>query len=214
MDFKLLDNFLDRYSEFSIKPITGNDLNLVGHLNRMLNHEAFGYVNINFSLLIKLPLDFPNSYPRVYETGGLINPTPSNHINPDGSFCLGSPLQLKIVLKRSSDFLHFFDNCILPYLYAVSLNIQKGQGFPFGELGHGKPGLILDFQNFFGLRNFIQVSQMLKILSSRKKTANKMICPCGCSKRVTNCNYFKTILQMRRTLTRVEWEEQLRLLSN
>ncbi|MGE7307561.1 hypothetical protein ACQKJG_27415 [Priestia megaterium] len=209
MQFNLLGKFLAEYSEFRMTPIVGNEIILKGNLNRQLHHENFGTINIFYSLLIHIPFDYPEKLPIIYESKAAIQPTPSNHINPDGSFCLGSPLRLKILLKKNPDFKFFFENCVLPYLYAVTINIQKGGGFPFGELEHGTAGLILDFKEFFRLKDSLQVYQMLKILSSKRKLANRMICPCGCKQRVTRCKYFQHILQMRRLFTRVEWNEQL-----
>ncbi|XMA23573.1 hypothetical protein M9428_00810 (plasmid) [Bacillus bombysepticus] len=212
MNFHLIQNFLSLYNEFSIKPIVGDEMVLKGNLNRKIHHETFGTINITYSLLIHIPFDYPEKPPRIFETRGMIPHTSSNHINPDGSFCLGAPFRLKIILKRNSDFKYFFENCVLPYLYAVTVNIQKGVGFPFGELEHGSTGLILDLQDFFHLKDPLQVYQMLKILSSKKKIANRMACPCGCKQRVTQCNYFQNVLKMRRVLTRAEWEEQLQFI--
>ncbi|MGG6448288.1 hypothetical protein [Pseudobacillus badius] len=212
MNFNLIKSFLAEYSEFIMQPIVGSEMIIKGNLRRTLHHESFGSIDIDYSLLIHIPFDYPENLPIIFESKGAIQNSPSNHINPDGSFCLGSPLRLKILSKRNSDFKYFFEECVLPYLYAVTINIQQGGGFAFGELEHGTTGLILDLQDFFCLKDSSQVYQMLKILSSRKKLANRMICPCGCKQRVTRCNYFKYILRMRKMLTRAEWEEQLQLI--
>ncbi|KFN13605.1 hypothetical protein [Bacillus pseudomycoides] len=212
MNFNLIEKFLAEYSEFSMTPIVGSEIILKGNLNRQLYHEDFGTINIAYSLLIHVPFDYPEKLPIIFESKGAIPNKPSNHINPDGSFCLGSPLRLKILLKRNSDFKYFFENCVLPYLYAVTINMQQDGGFPFGELEHGTAGLILDLRDFFNLKDSLQVYQMLKILSSKKRLANRMVCPCGCKQRVTRCNYFQHILRMRKVLTRVEWEEQMQLI--
>ncbi|MFB5089358.1 hypothetical protein PGC35_19565 [Psychrobacillus sp. PGGUH221] len=212
MNLFLLEEFLDEYSEFSMRPIVDNAIVIKGNLHRELQHEFFGSINIDYSLIIHIPLDYPENLPLIFESKGAIPNSPSNHINPDGSFCLGSPLRLKILLKRNSDFKYFFEKCVLPYLFAVTINIHQNVGFPFGELEHGTTGLILDLQDFFHLKESSEVYQMLRILSSKKKNANRMVCPCGCKQRVTQCNYFQHILRMRKVLTRVEWEEQLQLI--
>ncbi|WP_309460770.1 hypothetical protein, partial [Bacillus pseudomycoides] len=119
--------------------------------------------NIAYSLLIHVPFDYPEKLPLIFESKGAIPNKPSNHINPDGSFCLGSQLRLKILLKRNSHFKYFFENCVLPYLYAVTINIQQDGGFPFGELEHRTAGWILDLRDFFNLKDSFQVYQKLKI---------------------------------------------------
>lgn len=211
MNFNLVEKFLVEY-EFCMQPIVDNTMILKGSIRRQLFHESFGPINLDYSLLIHIPFDYPENLPTIFENLGTIQNSASNHINQDGSFCLGSPLRLKLILKKNSDFKYFFEKCVLPYLYAVTINTQQNAGFPFGELEHGTTGLILDLQDFFQLKDSSQVYQMLKILSSRKKVANRMVCPCGCEQRVTKCNYFQHILRMRKVLNRSEWEEQLQLL--
>lgn len=152
MNFNLINKFLTQYGEFRMQPIVNNTMILKGNLCRQLRHDSFGTINIDYSLLIHIPLNYPENPPIVFESKGAIHNSPANHINPDGSLCLGSPLRLKILLKRNPDFNHFFEKCILPYLYAVTINIKEKGGFPFGELAHGATGLFLDFQDFFILR--------------------------------------------------------------
>lgn len=212
MNFHLIEKFMGEYSEFSMRPIVDNAMILKGNIQRQLYHESYGAIDIDYSLLIHIPFDYPENQPIIYESKGEIQNSPTNHINPDGSFCLGSPLRLKILLKRNSDFKYFFENCVLPYLYAVTINIQQKVGFAFGELEHGSTGLILDLQDYFHLKDALQVFQMLNLLSSKKKIANRMLCPCGCKQRVTQCDYFQHILKMRKVLTRMEWKEQLQLI--
>lgn len=211
MNLVYLESFLVEYSEFRMQPIVGNEIILKGRFQRQLQHKEFGLVDVDYLLSICIPFDYPESLPVVYEIENKIQQTSSNHINPDGSFCLGSPIRLKLALKNTSEFKAFFEVCILPYLYAVTVNQKHGKGFLFGELEHGNEGLISDFQDLFHLQNKTQVYQMLEILSARKKAANKMNCPCACGKRVTECKYFDDVVRMRKLFTRSEWEEQYKI---
>jgi len=61
------------------------------------------------------------------------------------------------------------------------------------------------------LKSSKDVDQMLKILGSRKKAGNRMMCPCGCNERVTKCDYFSQVIKMRRLFSRIEWKEQFEL---
>lgn len=212
MNLRLIESFLLEYSEFRIKPTTTNSLVLAGDFQRELQFKDYAACKVAYSLSIQIPPDYPFTLPTIYESEERIAKVPSNHINPDGSFCLGSPIRLKLVLKKSSEFKIFFENCILPYLYAVTINQITGEGFIFGELEHGDEGLISDFENLFHLKSSDGVYQMLKILGSRKKTANRMMCPCGCNERVTKCDYFSQVIKMRRLFSRTEWKEQFELI--
>lgn len=212
MNLKFVESFLIEYSEFSIKP-TGNDnLILSGELKRRIQFKEYEPQEISYSLTIVIPTDYPFELPSIYENKNQIEKISSNHINPDSSFCLGSPIRLKLVLKKSADFKSFFENCVLPYLYAVTINQKNGQGFIFGELEHGNEGLISDFKELFHLQTKESVYQMLKVLGNKRKTANKMNCPCGCGKRVTRCKYFDHVINMRKAFPRKEWEWQYKLI--
>lgn len=212
MCFPYIEKFLMEYEEFQLQPIVIGEVLMLGNIKRTLHHEKYGSIDINYFLSIHIPSDYPESTPVIFETKGEINNSPSNHINYDGSFCLGSPIRLKMLLKRNPDFNYFFEMCVLPYLYAVSLKIQQQVGFLFGELAHGTDGLVQDFQELFHLDSAAKVIQMLTILSTKKRQANKMICPCGCKRRVTQCLYFKQVLLMRKLFNRCDWEEQLNYL--
>lgn len=212
MNLKFIESFLLEYSEFSIKPAVNDYLILSGELQRRIQFKEYEPREISYSLTILIPNDYPSELPIIFENRNQIEKVPLNHINPDSSFCLGSPIRLKLVLKKSVDFKDFFESCVLPYLYAVSINQEKGQGFIFGELEHGDEGLLSDFKELFHLEKSEGVYQMLKVLVSKKKAANKMNCPCGCYKRVTQCKYFNNVVKMRKTFSRKEWEQQYKLI--
>lgn len=211
MNLNFIESFLLEYSEFRIKPTTTNSLVLEGDFERELQFKDYAACKVAYSLSIQIPPDYPFKLPTIYESEDRIANVPSNHINPDGSFCLGSPIRLKLVLKKSPELKIFFESCVLPYLYAVTINQITGEGFVFGELEHGDEGLISDFKNLFHLKSSKGVYQMLKILECRKKAGNRMMCPCGCNERVTKCDYFSQVIKMRKTFTRTEWKEQFEL---
>lgn len=212
MNLKFVESFLLEYSEFSIKPAVNDYLVLSGELQRRIQFKEYEPREMSYSLTILIPKYYPSGLPIIYENKNQIEKVSSNHINSDGSFCLGSPIGLKLVLKKNVDFKAFFESCVLPYLYAVTINQENGQGFVFGELEHGNEGLVSDFKDLFHLQTEENVYQMLKVLANKKKTANKMNCPCGCGKRVTRCKYFDYVIKMRKTFPRKEWEEQYKLI--
>ncbi|MEZ7172972.1 hypothetical protein [Sporosarcina sp. OR05] len=178
----------------------------------MLVNKQYGDIQVDFELEIQIPVEYPNSLPKVFETSNKVERIPENHVNYDGSLCLGAPIRLKMTMRKNPSLIYFFENCILPYLYAVSLKIYKGESFVFGELAHGKLGLIEDFKNLFNLSEEKKVYHMLFLLGTSKREANRLLCPCGCKKRVSTCRFFKNVQQMRKLLPRSEWEEQYTLI--
>lgn len=159
-----------------------------------------------YQLEIVVPNLFPGNIPVVIETGQKIPRNGDYHVNcgTDNSLCLGSPLRLIILIRRNPSLVGFAENCLVPYLYAVSRKLQNGEKFTFGELEHGTPGVLNDYRKLFGLKHWHQVVQMLKLLSIERRYANKLTCPCGCRKRLKQCSFHK-ILNTYRKLATIPW---------
>jgi len=205
-------SFIRNYPTFRIKPSLDKSLIIEGKYQNILFEQEHGEILVDYELAIHIPENFPLVLPTVFEISNKIEKVSDNHINYDGSLCLGAPFRIKEFLNKYKTLTPFFEECVLPYLYAVTLKIKTGQPFVFGELAHGSIGLIEDLKELFQLPDPKQISHMLKILSGGKKEGNRSICPCGCNKRLSTCRYFKTVQRMRKFLSRHEWEEQYNLI--
>lgn len=82
---------------------------------------------------------------------------------------------------------YFAEKCLVPYLYAVSYKIKNGGDLFFGELAHSSQGVLQDYCELFGVNTKLQVFQVLKLLALKKRIANKMLCPCGCNRKLGSC---------------------------
>lgn len=91
----------------------------------------------------------------------------------------------------------FSKNCIVPYLYAISLKLTHDQDFIFGELRHGIHGELDDYKELPGLKRNDQVVPALLCLLKKKRLANKMPCPCGCQKRLGKCDFNVAVRKFR-----------------
>lgn len=154
-----------------------------------------------YKLEIKIPPTFPKGLPSVTEMALKIPQDGKHHINSDGTLCLGSPLRLRWKLSQYPTLIGFTKECLIPYLYGVSHKLKYGT-FPFGELDHGKPGVISDYLNLFGLSTEDQVKQTLVLLGTKKRRANKKLCPCGCGKRLGVCRFHLKINDFRKVAER------------
>lgn len=185
-----LDSFLspELNSGMRISSCLKNELILTGtyHLNAQL--PGFEVIRETFELKVIFPGSYPNSIPKVFETGGKIKRTAEFHTNNDGSLCLGSDLHVLSIQKKSADISSFFKLLVDPFLYSVRYKMNHKR-FPYGELEHGEQGLIQDYEVIFGVVGKKAVLQVLEILSKRKRVANKKNCPCGCGIRLGRCNY-------------------------
>lgn len=73
-----------------------------------------------------------------------------------------------------------------------------------GELDHGEKGLIDDYSEMFRVNSKASVLLVLKALGLRKRSANKLLCPCGCGHHLGLCSY-RFFLNEFRCVERRRW---------
>lgn len=196
-----LDPFLKDYPEMRILPTVGDTVKLSGTFS--FSGEMKNFVDIvdSYELEIVVPSGFPSEVPTVTEIKNKIPRDNHHHVNPDGTLCLGSPVRLLMKTAKGQNLVGFADNCLVPYLYAISHKMKFG-AFPAGELAHGSPGALQDYVELFGLYSEKQALIALTYLCYKKNRVNKKPCPCGCGKRLGACRYHFKLLTFRRLTSR------------
>lgn len=207
-DIPGLDSFLRDHPGMSLAPLLESDVIVKGRFAFSASSLGTPVITDAYRLEIKIPLAFPRALPSVTETVLRIPRDGNHHVNHDGTLCLGSPLRLRWKLSQYPSLIGFAKECLIPYLYGVSHKLEYGT-FPFGELDHGKPGVILDYLNLFGLKSEGQVKQTLFLLGAKKRLANKKLCPCGCGKRLGACRFHNKINYFRKVAKRTWFRSHL-----
>ena len=143
-------------------------------------------INDTYEVAIEVPDAFPRQLPTARDIGRRI---PLNyHRLTDGSFCLGSEVRLRLILANTPTLPAFIERCVIPYLYGFSFFERYGS-MPFGELGHGQPGLIEDFKVLLRLNTAAECINMLELIGLKRRVANKRPCPCSSGKRLGTCHH-------------------------
>lgn len=204
-----LREFLRDYPQMAIRPSSGQSLRLKGNFAFAAHHEKEGGIQDSFALEIIVPKNFPPDLPRVMETGGRIPRKGNYHVNPDGSLCLGSPLGLLVRISKTPSLIGFANDCLVPYLFAVSRKLRSGGALPFGELAHGDKGLFADYAELFCLKTPEQIRYGLRLLGMKKRRANKLPCPCGCGVRVGRCKFNLRLREFRKIASRIWFRSQV-----
>jgi hypothetical protein len=195
-----LDEFLNDQPFLSIQPSNGNPLLLEGDFQFCAEYEGHPRISDTYHLQIAIPKEFPRRVPTVTETDGKIPRTDDFHVNGDGTLCLGSRIRLMARLQAEPTLQKFSNNCLVPYLYAMSLKLRHGQGFIFGELRHGINGELDDYKELLALNRNDQVVPALLCMLKKKRLANKMPCPCGCQRRLGKCEFNAAVRKFRNLL--------------
>jgi len=186
-----LEDFLRTNKYMSIKPSKDNSLIVEGKFSFIAKTDKHRRISDFYRIRITITNNFPSSVPTVEEIGDKIPKTEEYHINPREykySLCLGSPLRLLELLNKNPTLEGFVQYCLIPYLYGISLKIQYGENLVFGELAHGNKGIFDEYQVFFNIKEEDSLKQVIKMLSLKKRIANKKTCPCGCKKRLGKCS--------------------------
>ena len=197
-----LSDFVRNYRGMAIRPKPGSSTALKGLFAFVAIKEGLPKISDSYDLSILVPETFPRDLPRVTETAGRIPRDGKHHINPDGTLCLGTPLRLLRDFSKIPTLVGFAEIFLVPYLYAVSLKLDYGIPFVFGELEHGGPGELADYADMLGLKSPEQAKRALTLLAQKKRRANKFQCPCGCGLRLGRCHFNYQIGAFRKIASR------------
>lgn len=190
----------------NLKPSSVDSWTIQGSVNLDINDATYGIVNDDFVLKIIVPKTYPNEIPLVFEIEDRFPKTADYHINVDGSLCLGSPLSIRKRITDNPTISGFVENCIVPYLFSMSLYLEGTKAFIFGELSHGTVGIIEDYYEIFELETVKQVLNLIDIFCMKKNVANKQLCPCGCHQIITKCKIHKKVVEYRNAMSRTDFE--------
>lgn len=199
-----LNQFLDDYPGMSTAPHCSSGICLRGKFSFKAVVSGGEEIEDNFRLEIIVPDKFPQALPKIKEIGAKIPRNGDFHVNHDGTLCLGSPLRLMRKIYENPSVSGFVNECLVPYLYAVSHKIKNGGNFVFGGLVHGETGIMDDYSELFGLKDHSQVAEATRLLGLKKRIANKRPCPCRCGKRLGACAFRHRLNEFRK-MAPVSW---------
>jgi len=194
--------FLKDYHGMSLGPSRGAAMVLKGTFSFSATPKGGKKITDSYQIEITIPAAFPRVLPSAKENGEKIPRNGKYHVNSDKTLCLGSPLRLLHKIAINPTLVGFAENCLVPYLYAVSNKLQNGEEFPFGELAHGEKGIIEDYLGIFRFKTRSQVNNALILLGTKRRIANKQPCPCECGRRLGGCPFHRTLNDYRKMTSR------------
>lgn len=207
-DFGVSD-FINKYPSMSYGPVKTHGFSLVGTFSFIGHYFDLPSIEDSYELEIIVPNDFPQTLPLVTETEGKIPKNGEFHTNPDGTLCVASPLRASISLASSPTINAYVEDFLVPYLYAASHKLRFGGKFVFGELEHGRAGIIEDYLDLLKVDDETKILPTLKLLSMKKRVANKHQCSCGCARRLGKCEFRFKINNLREFVPRSYYKHHL-----
>jgi len=166
----------------------GDNLSLIGvfHLHAIYDAKI---ISDDYKILIEFPEDYPEKIPTAKELENKISWSTkdvNNHINPDGTLCLETSLEIKRIFEKEKNIGCFFKKLLVPYLYRESfLRLYGVEPYPARE--HGGEGLIIYYKERF---NTNDLHTVLNLLSYAELTGYRghNLCPCGSNMKIRNCH--------------------------
>ena len=189
---------LQKFPDLRLGPVSDSTIKITGLLRFTAEVRGYESITDEFHILLTVAPNYPKEIPLVWEVAGRI-PRTFHKLEGD-ALCLGSPTRLRLKIMNSPPLLSFVEQCVVPYLYGYCLH-ERGRPLPFGELSHGVLGLHEDLAALLGVRKDADIRQFAKLLSMRKRHANKQPCPCGSDLRVGRCHHNR-LNALRRSLGR------------
>jgi hypothetical protein len=192
-----LEELLQQQPALRIEPVTDDYVWVTGNYRLDVIHSAAGRVTRDYKLRICVPRQFPHDYPVVFEVGGDIPNHPDWHVNThDETLCLGSHLGLELELKRRPHLADFLSATLDPFLYAVTVKMETGRPFVFGELRHGDAGVVQDLAERLRIPESA-VPDAFALLAEPDEIARLHKCPCGCGRGLADCETYQRFCAIR-----------------
>ena len=139
----------------------------------------------SYQIRLELPAAFPRSEPKLFETGETIPRDPDNHVNPDGSCCFGV-WEVECAKQPTMTVAELLDGQIRSYFFGQHHFRVEGS-WPFGELKHGRDGILQAYARLLGCPEDPKVIESLLKLLGRKWKRDRHLCSCGSGLRMRDC---------------------------
>jgi hypothetical protein len=195
---------LSAFPGMSIEPTNTDCLTLTGWLDFHAQKPGRDVVSDSFELKIEVPLELSCQIPLVTPLGSRIPST--FHRLEGGALCLGSPTRQLLILKEDPRLHSFIQRCVIPYLYAFVLH-ERNEPLPFGELAHGRRGILEDFVAIYGVKTEEVAKDLVRLTGRPRRKANHHKCPCGSGKRLGKCHN-QIVNKLRTSLGRLWFRDQ------
>ena len=149
----------------------------------------------NFTLDIELPLDYPKSVPKIWETGGRIPRIGDRHVNTlDYTLCLFLADERWKYYPEGSTIIDFLKGPVTYFLWN-QINFEATGKWINGERGHNVLGVAEYYTEELQTRDPRKVLNFLRYLG-KKTIKGHWECWCGSTKKLRNC-HIKKLLDLR-----------------
>lgn len=140
----------------------------------------------SYSIRMESNNDYPNSFPRVYETKGRLPHNIDWHVYTDGHFCICTELEEYIHCSKGITLRTFIQNHVVPYLHNQSF--REKEGYFVNERSHGSKGILESLCSLLNTYDFSKAYSLLDFIYKNDTPSRTSKCFCGSSKKYRHCH--------------------------
>jgi len=183
----------EKYPEMHLKFRDGAAV-LAGTLEFRARREEIQICD-SYEVDIRIPNAYPSRPPVIREVGGKIPRHVDHHVQPDGTLCLGPPIEVFSAFKQRPTLLWYVEGIVIPCLYWHSYNAQHPED-PLPAYSHGFDGIAeyraeTDLHDkYFVTLEVNQLSAVLGLLriACQGEIDGTVTCPCGSGRPLAVCH--------------------------
>lgn len=140
----------------------------------------------HYQIEIRLPDNYPQGLPYVWEIAQRIPRIADRHMFIDGRACLFVEEDWYLRHPQGTDLLEFLDGPVRNFFIGQSL-VEAGESWPFGERSHSAKGILECYAEMIGTSDLQIAFKYIEVLS-KKDIKGHWLCPCGSQKKLRNCH--------------------------
>ncbi|APA92629.1 MULTISPECIES: SEC-C metal-binding domain-containing protein [Myroides] len=179
---------------------------LEGRINLFDDHQQ---VYDNYTIRIECNIDYPKSFPLVYETKGRLPYNVDWHLYHDGHFCLCTPIEEYIYCGKGYTLTDFIQNHIIPFLHHQSF--REKEGYFLQERSHGLQGILESLYDLFDTKDLNVILNLMIYIYNNDAPLRTAKCFCGSGKKYRICH--KTIYQLIKSMGEDRMQQIIEMLN-
>ncbi len=139
-----------------------------------------------YEIEIHPSVNYPDSYPLVYETGGRIPRNIDWHVYADGHFCIAVPVQERLDCLNGINLRSFIEKQVIGFLF--NQTFRRNNGYFHRERAHGLFGRLQFYNEHLGLHDLKATMTALQIIATDFEIGSHSKCFCGTAKKYKKCH--------------------------
>lgn len=149
-------------------------------------YDDNNFVYDRYSVRIECTVDYPSSFPYVFETAQRLPHNIDWHVYGDGHFCLCTPVEEYIHCAKGISLLPFIKEQVIPYLHNQSF--REKEGYFLNERSHGWKGTLESVKDILKVKDLKRAETLLTFIYKNNNPSRTAKCFCGSGQKYRHCH--------------------------